>query len=134
HQITYYAFEDGGGATAKLHWSLPGVFLDQAIPASQLYTTDPSQALDPAATGLTASANGTTIALTFDDQANDELWYNVLRSTTGAPGTFYDLGVKIASGNINEAHSGLTFTDATTIGGTHYYYEVVERTRSARRR
>ena len=108
-------FQGGGGDTAQLLYSYPGLTL-AIIPQTQLFSTI---AIAPATpTNLTAYAGveGASVVLSWTEPSNGSptATFNVLRSsTTGGPYTTIATGV-----------TGTTYTDSTTTVGSTYFYVV----------
>ena len=108
-------FQGGGGDTAQLLYSYPGLNLS-IIPQTQLYSTI---AIAPATpTNLTAysGVDGASVILNWTEPNNGSptATFNVLRgATAGGPYTTLATGV-----------TGTTYTDSTTTIGSTYYYVV----------
>src|SRR5688572_3613380 len=114
YNIRVEQFEGGGGAGARLRWTSPSTPME-IVPQSQLFTP-PAGAIPAAPSGLTA-ATGTgpgEVLLNWTDNSNNEIGFVILRSSSGAAGTFREVG-RVAGAS--------TFSDRT-FPGTAYHYQV----------
>jgi RHS repeat-associated protein len=113
YDIRFEMFDGGGGAVARLRWSTPSLS-KETIPQSRLFLPVYAGAPD-APTGLAATNVGAyAIDLAWTDSTADRIGYTILRSPTGAVGSFVEVAQVAANSYRDEV-----------LPGTTYYYQVV---------
>jgi fibronectin type 3 domain-containing protein len=122
YPIQYFYFERGGGATGELDWS-SSTIAKEVIPQSALFPPSAAGTTPAKPLGLTASSIGANnrfgIHLDWQDgdtsNDGDQLGFVILKSETGAAGSFRQVGIS----------TSLSFDDAV-VPGSSFFYQVEE--------
>ena len=113
--VTYY--EQGGGQSMTVSWSIPGNTSFNTIPSSAFVDPPIVNGVPPAdPSGLTATAvSYKRINLSWADNSNNETAFEIWRSTNATTG-FVTIGTAPANAN--------SYSDSSLNASTTYYYKI----------